>query len=318
MTEPDDPLHDATPAETEAALWLARLHADDRTAEDETGYYAWRAVDPAHADAFDRLTEVWELAGGTARAPYQPELERVGAAAPAFGRRAFLGVAATVVLGVGGLGAWQMASAEVYTTGLGEQRRVTLRDGTGLLLDTDSEVRVHLSGDERRLELVRGRCNVRPAPAPQALRVDLAGQELVLSAGTFDVRRDDDRAQVTCFDGTAATAPGKGHVVLAAGQRLTVAPGRPPAVDRPDLGSAALWQQGQLMFDDEPLSRAVAEMNRYSTSKLQLADETVGALRISGAYRIGDNAGFAASLQKLLPVRADRQGDRITISQTAN
>lgn len=315
MTERDDPIHDATSAETEAAVWIARLHADDRSSEDEAGFHAWRAADAAHVEAFDRLTEAWELAGGTARSPWR-ELEPEPGPVPLFRRRGFLGAVATATLGAAGLGAWQMAAAQVYETGLGEQKRVTLSDGTGLLLDTDSKVKVHFSSSERRLELVRGRCNVRAVPAARPLRVDLADQALVLSAGTFDVRADAGQAQVICFDGSAATDREHGRTVVASGQRLILSHGRPPAVDRPDLGSAALWQQGQLMFDDDPLSEAVAEMNRYSASKLLLADPAVGALRISGAYRAGDSAGFAASLQKLLPVRTDRQGDRIIISPT--
>lgn len=51
---------------SEAADWLARLCADDRTSADEDGLRAWLALDPAHGQAFDHVTHVWELAGSIA------------------------------------------------------------------------------------------------------------------------------------------------------------------------------------------------------------------------------------------------------------
>ena len=55
------------------------------------------------------------------------------------------------------------------------------------------------------------------------------------------------------------------------------------------------------MFDKEELAQAVEEMNRYSTAKLAV-DPSVAGLKVSGVYRVGDNAAFARSLTKLLPI----------------
>ena len=46
-----------------AATWLARLRADDRTAEDEAAFREWLADDPAHAAAFEAMNGVWDVAG---------------------------------------------------------------------------------------------------------------------------------------------------------------------------------------------------------------------------------------------------------------
>lgn len=51
-------------AEAEAAVWLARLHADDRDRADEGGFRTWLNESDAHRGAFRKVTDAWELVGG--------------------------------------------------------------------------------------------------------------------------------------------------------------------------------------------------------------------------------------------------------------
>jgi ferric-dicitrate binding protein FerR (iron transport regulator) len=47
----------------EAAVWLARLHSDQRSEETERDFRAWLASDALHAAAFERMTNTWEATG---------------------------------------------------------------------------------------------------------------------------------------------------------------------------------------------------------------------------------------------------------------
>ncbi len=51
----------------EAADWLARLRADDRTPEDEAAFRAWLDADPGNADAFEAVNTIWESVGALSR-----------------------------------------------------------------------------------------------------------------------------------------------------------------------------------------------------------------------------------------------------------
>jgi ferric-dicitrate binding protein FerR (iron transport regulator) len=44
----------------EAAVWLALLHSDQRSADTERDFRAWLAGDALHAAAFERMTNTWE------------------------------------------------------------------------------------------------------------------------------------------------------------------------------------------------------------------------------------------------------------------
>ncbi|MDE1150056.1 MAG: DUF4880 domain-containing protein [Azospirillaceae bacterium] len=154
-------IQDAAPhtaADVEAAAWMARLRGPDRTEAALAAFRAWCDADPAHAAAFEHMTAVWDVAGGL----HAERAALSGGATPAArpSRRLVLaGVAGALALGLGGVGFWQRAGATVYSTAVGEQRRLSLADGTRVILDTDSEIRVRLSDRARRVALVRGRAS---------------------------------------------------------------------------------------------------------------------------------------------------------------
>ncbi|WP_159107269.1 FecR domain-containing protein [Azospirillum sp. B4] len=311
--------HDA--ADVEAAAWMARLHAPDRTAETEAAFRAWCAADPAHAAAFEHMTAVWDVAGGL-------HAERASLAArpsPTSGvrtpsrRLVLAGVAGALVLAVGGVGFWRGAGATVYSTAVGEQRRVILADGTRVILDTDSEIRVRLDDKARRVALVRGRASFTTATTdPRPFEVEAGGRHVRAQPGAtqVDIRRDADDVTVTLLTGGAQVTglPGDAAPVsLAVGQQL-VAASAGIRMNQPNVADAVAWQGGRAVFRDDTLAAAVAEMNRYSAVKLSVAPD-VAALRVSGTYRVGDNAAFARSVGTLLTLRVVGQGERLTLAR---
>jgi transmembrane sensor len=291
------PVTIAPETKAEAAAWLARLRADDRTAADERAFQAWLKADPSHAAAFEAVTLVWETAGATSRAA-RDLIEREPVRGPLLNRRAAMaGVSALVIAG-GSVFALREAYAGVYQTDVGEQKHVTLDDGTQVFLDTDTRIKVSFSDGARVVDLQRGRANFRVAPdARRAFVVEAAAKRIVAGRTTFDVRRDGERVSVVLIQGQASVD----GAAVKAGQRL-IASQALATVDQPNLTQMLAWQTGQAIFDNQTLAEAVAEMNRYSTVKLKIADRGIGALRMSGVYRVGDNAAFAHSVAKLLPV----------------
>jgi len=43
----------------QAAAWIARLHADDRTLQVEAGFNRWLAASPEHRAAFEMANDLW-------------------------------------------------------------------------------------------------------------------------------------------------------------------------------------------------------------------------------------------------------------------
>src|SRR3546814_15470237 len=66
------------------------------------------------------------------------------------------------------------------------------------------------------------------------------------------------------------------------------------------------WTEGMLVVRRWPLSRLVAEMNRYTATPIRLADSSLGDLPMSGSFRASDQPSFPLSLEYSAPVRVER------------
>jgi len=297
----------------EAAIWLARLRADDRSIEDERAFRSWLMADPRHAAAFEAVNGMWDSVGALSRDMRNGEV----ALEPRFSRRKLLsgGVGLAVVAG-GTFALVQSAAAEVYQTDVGEQKHVTLKDGTGVFLDTDTKLVVDFDDKDRKVDLRYGRANFRVAPdASRPFAVEAAQKLVIGTRSTFDVRRYGDDISVLLIHGQATvknTDVDAGRQ-LRDGERLSFISGQSPKLDKPNLLPLIAWHTGQAIFENSILTDVVLEMNRYSTIKLEVDDIRIARMKVSGVYRVGDTANFARSLSRLLPVEIRVVDNRIQL-----
>jgi transmembrane sensor len=298
--------------EDEAAAWLARLNADRRNSGDEVAFQAWLAQGPQHQAAFENATMVWELTGGLPR-----EMLRDVPRPTRMGRRevmAGLGVTAVVA---GTFTFWGRAEAKVYETAIGERRRIVFEDDSVATLDTDTRIAVKFNDSRRLVDLQRGRVNFQvSADGNRPFIVSGASETIVARRSNFDVRRDGEKISVVLIDGDASVGNGNRTSVLQNGQRLVASPDG-MHMDKPSLLPLLAWQKGQAILENEKLTDAVAEMNRYSAVKLTIGDQAITGLRVSGVYKVGDNLSFARSIARLLPLKVRQSGDRVLLFMDA-
>jgi len=306
----------------EAAAWLARLHAEDRDSADEAAFRAWLSADPAHALAFEAVDRTWSDVGGLGNlSVLRTDLRGVAhipGREPALASRRLLlaGVGLLAVTGGSAL-FWRSASAKVYETEVGEQKHVALNDGSQLFLDAKTRIAVSFSETARTVDLQYGRANFRVVPdAHRPFIVEAAERKIVATRCNFDVRCEDGKVQVVLIHGEADVRPASAPTIqgetLRSGERL-VASNDIEKRDKPDLTRVLAWQTGYENFDREYLAQAVEEMNRYSTQRVEV-DPSVASLKVSGVYRVGDNAAFARSLAKLLPIAVHEDGDTLVLT----
>lgn len=300
------------PSYAEAAAWLARLRAEDRTRDDEELFRRWLAADPINAERFEYVSTIWEDMDALRDVP------RVKAAPQRLTRRRLL-TGSLAAFAVGGIGLqWSAATAGVYTTQRGEQRRLTLEDGSRLLLNTDTSVKVRFDTEQRRIDLRRGQAFFEVSTDPRPFHVNAGAHDLTVQRGRFDLRREAEHLSVLAIDGVATLASdvtaNSDLVRIGVGERVRVDAARRVEHDRPELNDILAWQSGNAVFRGESLARVVTEMNRYTDRELVLTDDRAAAMRISGVYRVGDNGAFARSLAKLLPIKVEQDERVIRIS----
>ncbi|GFZ88153.1 FecR family protein [Dyella caseinilytica] len=307
----------------EAEHWFVRLLEPDCPAEQREAFERWRAADPEHAAAYREIQLLWKQSEDAIKDPavmaaakraLQPE-PQVRARKRWFVPALAAGFAA-LLLAVA-LPRWLGAPADpagtAYATVAGQEQTVTLADGSSILLDTDTKVVVRYSERTRRVDLLRGQAQFSVQGNHAWPFVVHAGAGTVTAVGTqFQVRLDDEVTDVALLKGKlaiAAQAPNGGtqDASLVGGQGLSYdANGQITPIHAVDMQQAHGWTSGQLFVHNWRLADLIAEMNRYSNTKLQLGDASLANIRVSGVFRTSDQQTLLLLLQQGWSIRAQR------------
>jgi transmembrane sensor len=304
-----------------AFAWMARL---DRCGADpavEAELAAWLEQDERRRGAFLRAQAIWgKLDRASQRASPRASLaERAqGRAIRIDRRRALTGGAAALAAGAAGV--WALQREPLYATSIGQVSRVPLADGSGVVLNTDSRVRVALRDHERRVQLTQGEAWFQVAKDPTRPFVVEAGRARVRAVGTaFSVRRLDDGAEVMVSEGVVEAwlaGEGQSRKRLIAGERARVLEGQPILVEASAVTAVErklAWREKRIELDGETLGEAVAEFNRFNRRRIVLADSRLAGRRLYGVFHADDPESFARSVSLSLGVDAGFEPDRITI-----
>jgi transmembrane sensor len=331
-----------TQIDNEAAIWTWRANSSELGAAVRGELEAWLREDIRHRRAFEELCRTWtaldslsehtredEKAAAAARLPERKRF-LAGLRAPTRGPKRYWEAAAAAVL-VLGLGAalWiaHGPGLQLMSTAVGEQRLVTLADGSHLTLNTDTLLAVKLTSQRRDVYLRRGEAHfnvVHDASRPFFVH---AGDAVIRDVGTqFEVRLESDQnidvlvdqgevevrglAVAGPADPGSSTAGGNGDWVraLSAGEQLLITGPHLAitSVSPRQIADDLAWREGAVVFEGEPLSQALAEVGRYTRAHVVLAEPQVASLRISGRFRTDDVPGFFRALQAALPVRVNQ------------
>lgn len=331
----------------EAAAWVAQLHSSSRSRALEAGLRRWLQANPAHRKAFEIATEAWEI-GGSIPSGALPRIahSRVFERTP--GQRIFtrprLAFAALCAMVIGGL-LYVGHDQPAVSTEVGEQRMLTLEDGSRIFLNTDTRLVVHESPTRREIRFQSGEAMFDVVKDSRRSFVVVAGDREVVALGTaFVVRRDPRQLSVTLVEGKVAVSdvssaeiskasglekktmqegmdpamrsdadPLAASVLLVPGQRLTFRDAQPPKLDEPPIEKVTAWRRGEVILEKTRLQDAADELNRYSVIKLEI-EKSAADIRVSGIFRAGDSLRFAQAVAETYHLDMTHQDHRVTIS----
>jgi transmembrane sensor len=335
-------------AEQEASAWFARKRRGELSGSERLALQAWLAAGPAHQRAYQDVENVWQqlecLRGDPAIANIrrQPARRRrwslpgiaagVAACTAMFfltqslltpRSRVYASVAPEITTGED----LDTLLPQAYRTEIGEQRAITLVDGSTITLDTDSEVRVAFSKGRRLVDLTHGQAFFAVAKDHTRPFIVTAGDERVMAVGTaFDVRLEHDGLSVTLREGRVRIEAPDGQspqpdtaarvkaADLVPGSKLRTSQHAAWQVARADVMRELSWLHHQLVFDNARLDVVVAEMNRYSSTKIVLGDPALAGVQVGGVFGVDDPDSVADALAHYGLVRvADSTAGRITL-----
>ena len=326
-----------------ASQWIVRMD-QGLSASEEAELQAWMAEDDRNAQRLLSMAKRWDKMHDLVRLAElfpEPGIER-----PAKRGRALSWVAAavSVVAAVAAGLFWfsdlsERESQEVqraataYETAIGAQSKITLEDGSSVVLNTNTLIRVSYSPQARILELERGEIHVDVAADVDRPFSVVAGDRIVQALGTsFTVEiTDQQHIELTVTEGKVIVGvhpPGTvmpAVTLLAQSTNNTVAAGEEVVLGAPnqvvtpvsaeDLEVKLSWREGRLIFRDEPLEQALAEVERYTTVQFVFMDEDLKARSVTGRFRAGDVDGLLIALRMNFDIVHERADDgRVLLS----
>lgn len=308
-------------ASERAAYWFARLRADDCSEGERRSFEAWLSESDAHCREYDRLLLMWEDLDGL-KGQFQPAgvVSRPSAAGrPLRGLSSFgwppLAAAAVLLIAVGiGWFGVDGTAVQSYGTVKGEQRSITLPDGSVAQLGTDTLLTVEMSAKLRKVRLEKGEALFTVAHEERSFEVG-AGNGVIRDIGTqFDVRRDDRRVAVAVLEGAVEVRLGSATLALSRGQQAVYSENGLSDVSPADEKTVTAWRSGKLVFDGTPLADVVRELNRYHERRIVIADPALSALKVSGVFNANNLDGLLRVIPQVLPVQVENSNGSVILS----
>ena len=287
------------------------------SAADEKKLQAWLAATAEHREAYEKVARAWDKAGDLKHSlpdEIQREYEhaRRRSVAPArsggVAKIAIAACLALLALGVG-IGLWPSASRwwsgpEIsLVSAKGQTKSFTLKDGTQVLLDADSQLIVRIGHHSRKASLVRGEALINVAHDPQRPLEITLGIGRIQDLGTrFDIEALPDSSRIEVLEGRVGVLTPQGRALLVAGQSSGYdRSGNLQAVSSFNA-TTAQWSQGQRHFDNEPLGDVLERLTRYHAMTFVYTEPGLRNLRVSGTFRTSDQGLFLRTLASALPI----------------
>ena len=352
----------------EASEWFVTMREPSASAEDREAFAEWMRASPVHVGAYLEIARLWADASRIDAAvavdldsDQSPNVVPLGAyhsseAAAldliASGRPGALAkgsesrslprrwmIAASFAVALIASGSWLYVNrAPTYTTDVGEQRTITLEDGSIVKLNSRSGFKVRMSPTLREIELVDGQALFEVAHDTRRPFIVTSGNSAIRAVGTqFDVNRKHSGTIVTVIEGrvkldtvgasgASVTAPREapgesrsgdaGQIYLSAGEQIRVAAsGAMERTANPNTAAAVSWLQQELIFEGQPLADVLEEFNRYTRIPIVLADPTLADLRVNAVFHTTNPDSLLRFISRYDHIQVERSEKEIRISR---
>lgn len=348
----------------EACEWFVEFRSGTPSESVREQFYAWLHQAPAHMAAYLDVAASWGEAGAVdlsarfSKAALIAEatddtgnvvehsFTRDSAPAPpvrqprrvlSIGMRVALAAGLAILASTICLLTW-LREYPTYSTGVGEERSILLGDGSTVVLNARSRIRVHYTAHEREIDLLDGQALFSDVKDPSRPFIVRTGATIARAVGTeFDVDRRTEETIVTVLEGAVSVArvrpalpfgfgrilsttklgaPPLSPVYVSAGEQLAITPSlenrRPAGVN---VANAVAWTHRELVFASTPLRDVVEEFNRYNDRQLVISDPTLDQFEIDGVFSSTTPTSLINFLRQRPDIKVTETGDEILISR---
>jgi len=316
-------------ADATARAWFVRLLDEDVGQDDLLAWGRWLDADAGHRAAYERVEAAWSsMQGPEVAAPTAGELAQdryLGQVPVSHWRKARRGrprlvwPAAAALAAV--LAGWlwvapQVAAPKELTTERAGELQASLQDGSRVHLGAMTTLKVAFRPGARDVGMAKGEALFQVAhdrKRPFVVHTPLAA---ITAVGTaFNVDVETRAVTLTVTEGVVSVAPdvlaqtepqqagAATPIRVRAGQRLKMEKnGDRLILALSDGGAGPTWVEGRLEYRDTSLKSVIADVNRYTTKPIIVAETDLQDLQYTGTVQLADADNWLLGLPAAFPL----------------
>lgn len=302
----------------QATVWFVRLQSGKVSPSEKESFMRWLNQADAHREAFNEISKLWgdtDLLQALSDTAQKRGIKPRGKNRIAY----FMPLAMAACLAVAFYcgNELKIFVQGDYSTSVGERKTVYFDDGSTAMLNTDSAIAVNMSGEQRRVELLKGEAYFEVKSDPARPFVVQADHSTTRVLGTrFFVHQKSDGDEVKVVSGRVEVSSLKGSKSTSIlRDRESV------SSDESGLGEVLLmdsalntsWVKGFLAFDNVPLEHVIDQIRRYRTGMVVYRDSALRGLRINGRLNLQASDDMLKVLSKNLSIKMTYLTDWLVI-----
>lgn len=321
-------------AHNEAIRWHVRLGDNMASEADWIAFTDWLGAEDQNRQAYDSVEDMVIDLAEIQQVKTEPAVvtkaNKVVDARSRWGNirtwsAAAAAIAATIIMVIGGRNFMTDGySVQEYATAKGEQRLITLADGSTVQLNTNSKIKVMFEDKIRKTELAYGQAIFKVTKnTDRPFLVSLGDSQVYVVGTVFDILRHKNEITVTVSEGVVKVAPIKKSSLqksarLLPGSQLVHKEGTAD-INITDVNPSIVmaWEKGYLEYDEVRLADVIEDLNRYFPIPIRVVGLAKDK-RFSGIIRTADEQDALLILSEGLPVYVEKGRDEMLVLPNAN
>lgn len=273
-----------------AADWLVLLHSGEMTALQQQQFEQWKAEKKEHQLALQQMEKFSHGLSNLARNfPSEALVQSNQKFNLAAKRNMLLSLSGLMIVGLSAYFIpWEKWQSD-YHTKVGEIKKVSLKDGSQLIMASDCYIDVNFTQEKRQIKLIDGEIYIETAKDAQhrPFIVETKNGSVEALGTQFTVRQENsEQTKVKVYKHAVAIEPENAsqRQILRQGQRAFfdekyISKSLPLDNDQP------YWTQQLLVVDQWPLQKVLDELFRYKKGTYHL-DPELKNIKISGVFSL--------------------------------
>ncbi len=332
----------------QACLWVSRLDRE-LTQTEQTELKAWLADNPQNLNELLETAGLWDKMDELSRlSDLFPKTRETHKAKPNYALYAaactllvifasWFFVSNQALLPLHTEQTNILATQTNYQTKIGQNQTIQLPDGSELTLNTNTFVQVKFSESRRIIDLQRGEIHIQVAhDKNRPLDVLAAGKKIQAVGTAFSVQMKQDIVELLVTEGKVKVETSTPEVIadnklkelsetisniqkpaqfVAQGEKvkLDLTGKKAEKIEKvaaAEIAAKLSWRSGNLVFRGETLAQAMAEIERYTETKINLADnEQLKNIKVAGVFKTGDIKGLLIVLSQNFNIKHNTMAD---------